>query len=437
MKTYRTFAGIAALAIAAFATITIMKNSSETPQEDGFIGRSDIKVENGHMTPEVLLAFGRLSDPQVSPDGEHLLYGVSYTSVEDNRSVRNLYICNIDGSDEQLLTQSGKSISNARWSADGKQIAFLKGGQIWTAEIGMKKGKWSLGEMRQVSDVPAGVGEFKLSPDQHKVMYISYVKSHVDQPKDKYADLGKATAYTTDDLMYRHWDHTVIEIPHTFVADFCFDVEDAITLENSTDILANENELYELPTEPFGGLEQLDWSPDGRHIAYSCRKLVGKKYAFSTNTEIYIYNVENGECSVIDMKGGYDTDPVWSPDGSKIAWISMERDGYEADKQRLMMAYVNWTKGSPMIWGITDVTEKFKYNAAGPVWSADSKDIYFHSLVEGLQGMFIAKGPDFDVPAGARIKPAPWQIERITGENEWYDFGSPFHIAENEDGSKT
>ena len=438
MKTYRTFAGIAALAIAAFATITIMKNSSETPQEDGFIGRSDIKVENGHMTPEVLLAFGRLSDPQVSPDGEHILYGVSYTSVEDNRSVRNLYICNIDGSDEQLLTQSGKSISNARWSADGKQIAFLKGGQIWTAEIGMKKGKWSLGEMRQVSDVPAGVGEFKLSPDQHKVMYISYVKSHVDQPKDKYADLGKATAYTTDDLMYRHWDHTVIEIPHTFVADFCFDVEEsAITLENSTDILANENELYELPTEPFGGLEQLDWSPDGRHIAYSCRKLVGKKYAFSTNTEIYIYNVENGECSVIDMKGGYDTDPVWSPDGSKIAWISMERDGYEADKQRLMMAYVNWTKGSPMIWGITDVTEKFKYNAAGPVWSADSKDIYFHSLVEGLQGMFIAKGPDFDVPAGARIKPAPWQIERITGENEWYDFGSPFHITEGEDGSKT
>ena len=438
MKTYRTLAGIAALAIAAFATITIMKNSSETPQEDGFIGRSGIKVENGHMTPEVLLAFGRLSDPQVSPDGKHILYGVSYTSVADNRSVRNLYICNLDGTREQLLTKSGKSISNARWSSDGKKIAFLKGGQIWTAEISLKKGQWSLGEMRQVSNVPAGVGEFKLSPDQNKVMYISYVKSHVDQPKDKYADLDKATAYTTDDLMYRHWDHTVIEIPHTFIAGFDFNAaENAITAENSTDILTGEKELYELPTEPFGGLEQLDWSPDGRHIAYSCRKLVGKKYAFSTDTEIYIYNVETGDCSVIDMKGGYDTDPVWSPDGKKIAWISMERDGYEADKQRLMMAYVNWTKGSPMIWSITDVTEKFKYNAAGPVWSADSKDIYFHSLTEGLQGMYIAKGPDFDVPAGARIKPAPWQIERITGEERWNDFGSPFHVAENEDGSKT
>ena len=436
MKTYRTFAGIAALAIAAFATITIMKNSSETPQEGGFIGRSTIKVENGHMTPEVLLAFGRLSDPQVSPDGKHILYGVSYTSVEENRSVRNLYICNLDGSDNQLITQSGKSIANARWSKDGKHIAYIRGGQIWTAQIGLKKGRWILSGERQVSDVPAGVGEFKLSPDQKKVMYISYVKSHVDKPADKYADLDKATAYTTDDLMYRHWDHTVLEIPHTFVADFDF-ADGAITPESSADILAGEAELYELPTEPFGGLEQLDWSPDGRFIAYSCRKLVGKKYAFSTDTEIYIYNVETEDCTVIDMKGGYDTDPVWSPDGSKIAWISMERDGYEADKQKLMMAYIKWTNGSPMIWGITDVTEGFRYNAAGPVWSADSKNIYFHSLAEGLQGMFMAKGPDFDAPAGARIKPAPWAIERITGENEWYDFGSPFHIAECEDGSVT
>lgn len=438
MKTTGKVVTFLALAGIAVGTIMFMRKEDSKPAEDGFVGRSSIVIENGHMTPEALLAFGRLSDPQVSPDGTHILYGVSYTSVEDNRSVRNLYICNIDGSEEQLLTQSGKSISNARWSADGKQISFLKGGQIWIAEINQKKGKWCLGDMRQVSDVPAGVGEFKISPDQRKVMYISYVKSHVDQPHDKYEDLDKATAYTTDDFMYRHWDHTVLEIPHTFVADFGFDAsEKSITPENSTDILANEVELYELPTEPFGGLEQLSWNPDGKYIAYSCRKLVGKKYAFSTNTEIYIYNVESGECQVIDMKGGYDTDPVWSPDGSKIAWISMERDGYEADKQRLMMAYVDWAKGEPMVWGITDATEDFKYNAAGPVWSADSKNIYFNSLAEGVQGMFVAKGPDFDAPAGSKIKPAPWKVERITDEDMWYDFGSPFHVAENENGSTT
>ena len=435
MKTFRTIAGILLLAALATGVITLMKKS-QTTQEEGFIGKSDIVVENGHMTPEVLLALGRLSDPQMSPDGKHILYGVSYTSVEENRSVRNLYICDLEGSDNQLITKSGKSIVNARWSNDGKHIAYIKGGQIWTAKVSLKKGRWTLSGERQVSNVPAGVGEFKLSPDQKKVMYISYVKSHVDKPVDRHADLDKATAYVSDDLMYRHWDHTVLEIPHTFIADFDFS-DGEITPEASTDILAGEAELYELPTEPFGGLEQLSWSPDGKHIAYSCRKLVGKKYAFSTNTEIYIYNVETGACQVIDMKGGYDTDPVWSPDGTKIAWISMERDGYEADKQRLMMAYVDWTKGEPMVWGITDATEDFKYNAAGPVWSADSKNIYFNSLAEGVQGMFVAKGPDFDAPAGSKIKPAPWKVERITDEDFWYDFGSPFHVAENEDGSTT
>ena len=421
MKKSRTVAGIATLVVLAVATISLMKKSSESQQQEGFIGKSEIVVADGHMTPEVLLAFGRLSDPQVSPDGKQILYGVSYTSIEDNRSVRNLYICNLDGTDNQLLTSSGKSIANARWSNDGKHIAYLMGGQMWIAEIGMKKGKWTLSEARQVSDVPAGVGKFKLSPDQTKVMYISYVKSHVDQPSDKYSDLDKATAYTTDDLMYRHWDHTVLEIPHTFIADFSFSGAE-VTPATSTDILAGESGLYELPTEPFGGLEQLDWSPDGKFIAYSCRKLAGKKYAFSTNTEIYIYNVSTGECSVIDMKGGYDTDPIWSPDGTKIAWISMERDGYEADKQRLMVAEVaSGSEGVPTVNTPVDVTADFKYNASGPVWTADSKGVYFASLAEGLLGIFKAvEGND------------GWSIERLTKEDSWYDFGSPFHVTEQD-----
>ena len=263
-----------------------MKNNGLSTE--GYIGKSDIVVENGVMTPEALLAFGRMSDPQVSPDGKYIMYGVSYTSTADNRSVRNLYICNIDGSQNQLLTQSGKSISNARWSNDGKSICFITGGQIWKGEVKRaRSGKWSLKNCQQISDVPAGVGEFKVSPDEKKIMYISYVKSAVKSPMDCYADLDKATAYTTDDLMYRHWDHTVMEIPHTFVADF--DLAEG-KLTGSVDILEGEPELYELPTEPWSGLEQLSWSPDSKLIAYSCRKLAGKRYAFSTNTVIYIYN---------------------------------------------------------------------------------------------------------------------------------------------------
>ena len=412
----RTFKTAIAAGILALTSCTMTENGINS---EGYIGKSDIVIEDGRMTPEALLAFGRLSDPQVSPDGKHILYGVSYTSTADNRSVRNLFICNLDGSDNQQLTESGKSISNARWSSDGKHIVFLLGGQIWSAEIGGEDGAWKLTGAKQISNVPAGVGEFKISPDEKKVMYISYVKSDVKSPTDCYSDLDKATAYTTDDLMYRHWDHTVMEIPHTFVADFGME-----GISEGTDILAGESELYELPTEPFGGLEQLAWSPDSRFIAYSCRKLTGKKYAFSTNTEIYIYNVETAETSVIDMKGGYDTDPVWSPDGSMICWVSMERDGYEADKQRLMVASLDWSdKSMPAINEIKDITADFKYNVSGPSWSEDSKGIYFASLAEGLQGMFEAVCND-----------GSWKIGRLTGDDMWYDFGSPFHIVENENG---
>ena len=425
MKTTGKIVSIAALAAIVIGLFIFMKQDKIEISSEGYIGRSEIAIEDGKMSPEALLAFGRMSDPQVSPDGKYILYGVSYTSVEDNRSVRNLYICNLDGSDNQLLTMSGKSISNARWSKDGKKIVFLYGGQIWTGDIRKGKDGWSLKNLTQVSDVANGIGEFKISPDEKKVMYISYIKSAVKSPTDCYSDLDKATAYTTDDLMYRHWDHTVMEIPHTFVADL--DIN-AGSCGSGKDILEGESELFELPTEPFGGLEQLSWSPDSRFIAYSCRKLAGKKYAFSTNTEIYLYNIENGQTEMIEMGGGYDTDPVWSPDGTKLCWISMERDGYEADKQRLIVAdlIMPEAEGMPVVTKVQDITVDFKYNVSSPVWASDSKSIWFASLAEGLQGMF-----------RAYEEAESWEIERITGEDMWYDFGSPFHVAEAEDGSKT
>ena len=422
MKTTGKIVSFTALAAIAVGLFMFMKKEKIEISSEGYIGKSDIAIVDGKMSPEVLLAFGRMSDPQVSPDGKSIMYGVSYTSVEENRSVRNLFICNIDGSDNQQLTMSGKSISNARWKNDGSGIYFLMQGQIWEGKANKVKGTWKLEDLRQVTEIQGGISEFKMSPDETMIMYSAYVKSAVKSPIDCYADLDKATAYTTDDLMYRHWDHTVMEIPHTFVAR----LEGSAPVTESVDILAGEAELYELPTEPFGGLEQLSWSPDSRYIAYSCRKLAGKKYAFSTNTEIYIYDVETAQTGVIEMGGGYDTDPVWSPDGTKLCWISMERDGYEADKQRLIIADMDMSGDMPKAENIQDVTVDFKYNASSPVWSDDSKSIYFAALAEGLQGMF-----------RAYEEAESWEIERITGENMWYDFGSPFHIAKDEDGTVT
>ena len=425
MKKIRLIAGLCLLTGIAAGTVLFMKKDNVKIDSNGYIGRSSISVTDGRMTPEALLSLGRLSDPQVSPDGKHILYGVSYTSIEENRSVRNLFICNIDGTGNQQLTTSGKSISNARWYNDGSGIYFLMGGQMWSSHIDEKDGRWELTDLYKMTEIPGGITEFKMSPDQNFIMYSSYVKSSVKGPSDCYKDLDKATAYTTDDLMYRHWDHTVMEIPHTFVA---MRQSKSGPITEGTDILAGEDGLYELPTEPFGGLEQLSWSPDSRFIAYSCRKLVGKRYAFSTNTEIYIYNVDTAETEMIEMGGGYDTDPVWSPDGSKLCWISMERDGYEADKQRLIVAEVTIPETMdemPEISKIQDITVDFKYNVSSPVWTSDSKGIYFSALAEGIQGIF-----------KAYEESESWEIVRITGEDLWYDFGSPFHVSEN-DGTLT
>lgn len=414
-KTIRK-SGLAALTISAFMAM----NCTNENESAGYIGPAqeevaDLTIVDGKMTPEVLLAFGRLSDPQLSPDGKTILYGVSYISVEENRNCRNLYLVEKDGSSPRQLTREGKSISCARWIDGGKGIAYIQGGQIWKATVrGLSGNSPKLVKKVKLSNVPEGISEFKLSPDGTKVMYVSTIHSNVQTPSDSDPKLDKASAYATEDLMYRHWDHWVTELPHTYIADF----REGITRESSTDILAAEKQLYELPIEPFGGLEQLDWTPDGKFIAYSCKKLTGKQYAFSTNTEIYIYNVETAECGVIPMGGGYDTDPSFSPDGKHIVWLSMRRDGYEADKVRLMAA--DFADGN--VSDIRDLTASFKYNAAGPIWDDNSECVYFNALAEGLQGIFKA-----DLTG---------KIERITPEDKWCDYDSPFAVVKSDEGTE-
>jgi len=422
--------GKAALVAAALITMMSCTQKSGTEADKGYIGPSDIKVEDGRMTPEVLLSLGRLSDPQLSPDGRWVLYGVSYTSIEENRSCRNLFLGEVtrneDGSlsfgGKIQLTADGKSINNARWSLDGKSIYYLQGGQLYNAAVTIAEGKASLSARKQLSKVEAGIGEFTLSPDQSQVLYTSTIPGAVKTPKDFDKKLDKAQAYVTEDLMYRHWDHWTTERPQTYVAP----LGGEITEDNSMNILAEDAGKYELPLEPLSGIEQLCWSPDGRYVAYSCKKVeTGREYAFSTDTEIYIYCILTGETVQIPMAGGYDTDPVWSPDGKHIAWLSMERNGYEADKVRLMVADLADAEASsdgqsavPQINGIRNLTADFKYNAGGPVWAADSKSIYFNSLIEGLQAI-------------CNVSVADAGIKRITPDDAWYDFNSPFAIVDS------
>ena len=398
----------AAAAVLALAAC----NDSEMKPLNGYIGPSDLQITDGHMTPEVLLSLGRLSDPQLSPDGKTILYGVSYTDIGENRSVRNLFTIPVEGGEPTQLTMDGKSLSSARWSKDGGSVYFLQGGQLYKAAYA----NGVLGRRVQLTEVEKGIDDYLLSPDESQLLYVSTVHSGVEVPSDTDPLLDKAEAYATEDLMYRHWDHWRTEINHTFLASLGNGV-----VKEGLDLL--EGELFELPNGPFGDIADLAWSPDGRYIAYSCKKLTGKQYAFSTNTCIFIYCPLTGETSQVTFQGGYDTHPVWSPDGSRLMWLSMARDGYEADKVRLMMGEVSYVQSeegqgaNPSVTGICELSSSFKYNVDGPVWAADGQSIYFAALAEGIQGIFNV------IPGEVPV--------RLTSDTLWFDFGSPFGVLQD------
>ena len=349
------------------------KSNADSKNLGEAIGKSNVKVENGIMTPEVLHSFGRIGSVEISPDKSKILYQVTYVDIKQNKTNPELFVMNTDGSDKKQLTVTNAKESNPQWISGGKKIAFLSNesgtSQIWIINpdgSGMKK----------ITDVKEGIGGFIFSPDNKKVLFIKNVKAG-ETTKDKYSDLPEASGRIVDNLMYKHWDHWVEEVPHTFVADFNED-----KLSSIIDLL--QDEPFEAPMLPFGGIEQLAWSPDGKTIAYTSRKKTGKEYAVSTNSDIYFYDVESGKTTnMTEGMMGYDVNPQFSSDGSKLAWQSMERDGYEADKNRLLV--MDLASGNK-----TYVTENFDYNTDAFTWNTDNKTIYLMACVEAKTQLFSA-----------------------------------------------
>jgi dipeptidyl aminopeptidase/acylaminoacyl peptidase len=329
------------------------------------------KLTSDIMTPEVLWSFGRIVEPVVSPDKSTVLYGVTYYNVEENKSYRELYTVSVNGGDPVKITDTPEKESSALWRPDGKKIGYLsnKSGEMQLWEINADGS-----DAIQISEVKGGITGFKYSPDASKVLFTADVKVKPDV-HDLFPDLPKANAHLETGLMYKHWDEWVSTVPHPFVADLKNG-----KLENVVDLL--EGEPFESPMKPFGGVEQLDWSPDGKTIAYTCRKKTGKEYALSTNSDIYFYNVESKKTeNKTEGMMGYDLNPTFSPDGKYMAWESMERDGYEADKTRLFVLNVETGEKS-------DYSVDFDQSSTNLTWSADSKTIYFVSCWHALTQLY-------------------------------------------------
>lgn len=372
MNLIKTTVMASALSLATLSTVSC--SNSQAAEEGQLIEKPDVKVENGQFTPELLNALGRVSDPQLSPDKKKILFGISYPSIEQNKSNRELWVMNIDGTDQQQLTKTKSSENNAVWFDNGNKIAFIYndgeelGPQVWVMDA-------DGGNRKRISEVETGVEGFVISPDEKHIAIISQIKAGKTSPKDYYADLDKADAHIYDDLMYRHWDEWVTTIPHTFVADF-----DGSKVANVKDILAGEP--YEAPMKPFGGVESLAWSPDSKSIIYVSRKKTGKEYAVSTNSDLYQYDLASSKTQNL-TKGmmGYDTNPRFSKSGTKLAWLSMEHDGYEADKNRLFVMDVKTGQK-------TDLTKNWDFSIDDIQWSEDEKYIFFTAPFMGTIPVF-------------------------------------------------
>lgn len=376
----------------AAALLTLAGNAQTAPTTN--IGKSDITVENKLMTPEALWAMGRIATATASPDGKQIAYQVGYYSVKENKGHQVLCLIDANGKNNRQLTKAATSETDPAWIEQGQRIAYISEGEIWAMNADGSGRK-------QLSESGGSIEGFKFSPDGKKVILIKSIPYN-DIIKKNPDDLPLATGRLATDLMYRHWDHYVESIQHPFVADV---TGNGIT--EGEDIM--KGEPYECPMAPFGGIEQLNWSPDSRHIAYTCRKKTGLAYAISTDSDIYLYDTETKTTTNLckpagykpvavdptrSMKGqavnseenlknnpGYDTNPQFSPDGKYIAWQSMARDGYEADRNRLCV--YNRATGEK-----TYVTESFDSNVDAFCWHSDSQTLSFTGVWHGCVNVY-------------------------------------------------
>lgn len=362
--------------MAAMMACSSVEQKQEQASGTSVIGQPDVKIENGQMSPEVLWAFGRVGNMCVSPDGKRVAYTVTYYSIPENKSNSEVYVMDADGANKKQLTRTAAREGALAWLPSGKAIAFLRDGKLWNIDP-------ENGAETQVSDIEQSIDGFLYAPAEDKVLFVISTKIEKCTGAELYGDLDKANAYVYDDLMYRHWDSWKDgNYNHIYVGDLVSGKVKAVE-----DIMPGEP--YHAPTRPFGGTEEIAWSPDGTTIVYTCKKLTGKEYAFQTNSNLYAYTLADKKTRLLtpDMPG-YDKNPQFSPDGKQLLWSSMRRGVFEADKERMML--MDWPTGE-----MRDVSEALDASPSSLQWTADGKTIYLTAPIKEAHQLFA-----FDVASG-------------------------------------
>jgi dipeptidyl aminopeptidase/acylaminoacyl peptidase len=324
---------------------------------------TDSEKAGGVMTPEILWKFSRLGSFSLSPDGSTVIYAVTKIDVPTEERITNIYRIPVSGGDPVQLTTEGGS--SPQWFSEGKKILYLNDARLWTMNADGTGQK----AVKGLDDFEI----FSVSPSGNKIYFTRRVK--LDQTANEKYNLSKAKVRIINDLMYRHWNYwSDYSYSHLFVASF-----DGQTISGEKDIM--EGQHFESPLSPYFEEGQISWSPDGKYIAYTTKRLKGKADAESTNSDIYLYDVETGkEVNISEGNKGYDRFPVFSPDGSMIAFQSMERDGYESDLDRLFLYDI---KNGTRSW----VTKGWTFDVNNITWY-DNRIIYFTCDYLGTRQVF-------------------------------------------------
>lgn len=354
------------------------------------------------LTPELLWKLGRVSAESITPDGKHVLYGVTYYDLQENNSERNLYKIPLTGGEAKQITHMPGSETVVHTASNG-DIIYLNKGQLWLLANDQP-------EAKQLTNFDGTLANVKFSPDGNYLLFSQEVALQEIRSADKYPDMTKSDAYIFESLNNRHWDTWFDgKFSHVFYATYSNGVIGA-----PVDIMADEP--YFSPQQPFGGTEDIIWSPDGKEILYVCKKKFGTEYAISTNTDLYAYNLASKETrNLTEGMLGYDTAPSYSKNGRYLAWLSMAEDGYEADKNDIIIRDLKAAKSY-------NLTKDWDETVASYSWSNDGSTIWFIAPIAGTMQLFeVALTKDLNTVGPKQIKQltkGDFDITSLHGESD-------------------